>query len=194
MTTHFQKTKINSSVRVRGFTLIEALVAISIMLLSIGGPMAIAQSGIQNTVYARDQIVAFYIAQEGVELVRSIRDDNALEGASWLTGISTISSCTDISGDGCGIDVDNMNFIDCAGNGGAACNIYYREEGLSTGSVRGIYGHNSSGQPTIYSRSIKVVTVTPNEVSIDATVEWLSRGVTKTITVQSRMFNQYNNI
>jgi hypothetical protein len=166
------------------------------MLLSIGGPLAIAQSGIQNTVYARDQIVAFYIAQEGVELVRSVRDDNALTRASWLTKISATPACTNAGGAGCGIDVDNMNFIDCAGNSGAACNIFYRPGGLVSGSDRGIYGHETSGQATIYSRSIKVVAVSgsPNEVSIDATVRWLSRGTIKTITVQSRMFNQYNNI
>jgi type II secretory pathway pseudopilin PulG len=181
----------------RGFTLIEALVAITVMLLSIGGPMAIAQSGIQNTVFARDQIVAFYIAQEGIELIRSVRDDNALQGDSWLNDIAASCMSTlpvDPSEKGCGIDIDNMNFIDCAGNAGAACNIYYRSSGLSSGGTRGIYGHDSGGQPTIYKRSLKVVTINANEVSIDATVEWLSRGTTKTITVQSRMFDQYNNI
>ncbi|MFM2374411.1 MAG: hypothetical protein RLZZ234_406 [Candidatus Parcubacteria bacterium] len=177
----------------KGFTLIEALVAISVMLLSIGGPMAIAQKGIQNTVYARDQIVAFYIAQEGVELIRSIRDDNALAGVNWRTKISA-AACVNAAGSGCGIDVDNMNFIDCAWSAGTACNLYYRAGGLSIGADRGIYAHDTSGQPTIYSRSIKVLSVSGNEVSVDVTVRWLSRGTTKTITVQSRMFDQYNNI
>lgn len=184
----------------RGFTLIEALVAITVMLLSIAGPMQIASDGIKNSIYARDQIVAFYIAQEGIEIVRSIRDENALNNASWLTNIP--SPCTDASGGGCGIDIQDTNsidvtdFIDCAGNGGTACNIYYNPDGLDVGGQRGIYGHTAGGggMPTIFNRSIKVVAENPQESTINTTVTWLSRGVTKTILVQSRVFNQYDNL
>jgi type II secretory pathway pseudopilin PulG len=178
-----------------GFTLIEALVAITVLLLAIVGPMTIAQNGIQNSIFARDQIVAFYIAQEGVELIRSIRDDNALNNRPWLTGIPLSgggANCA--SAEGCGIDVENMNFIDCAGNGGAACNIFYDEDGLTPGSQRGIYGHDSNSDQTVYARSIHITTINANEISVDATVTWLSRGGSRTITVQSRLLDQYDNL
>lgn len=177
----------------QGFTLIEALVAISVMLLSIAGPMQIASDGIKNSMYARDQIVAFYIAQEGVEIVRSIRDQNALANPflPWLTGISPLCS----GAAGCGIDIQNKNFIDCAGNAGAACNIFYNAGGLNVGGQRGIYGHTiAGGTATIFKRSIKIVTINAQESTIDVSVSWISRGVTKTILVQSRMFNQYDNL
>jgi len=178
-----------------GFTLIEALVAISILTLSIAGPMVTASDGLKNSTYARDQIVAFYIAQEGIEIIRSIRDGNALNNTSWLTGIA--AACTSGAGAGCGIDIRNLNFIDCAGNGGTACNIYYDPKGLIAGGggVRGIYSHVSGGtQQTIYKRSIKIVAINAQESTIDATVTWISHGITKTITVQSRLFNQYDNL
>lgn len=178
-----------------GFTLIEALVAIAILTMSIAGPMTAASTGLQNSTYARDQIVAFYIAQEGIEMIRSIRDSNALNNTSWLTGIA--ASCTNAGGSGCGIDIRNKNFIDCAGSGGTACNIYYDSKGLIAGGggVRGIYSHVSGGtQQTVYKRSIKIVSINAQESTIDATVTWISRGVTKTITVQSRLFNQYDNL
>ncbi len=181
----------------RGFTLIEALVAITVLLLSIVGPMAIAQTGIQNSIYAKDQIVAFYIAQEGIEIIRNIRDENALNGRPWLTGIPIGTGGADCaSASGCGIDIDNMNFIDCTASSGSACNIFYDEDGLSNGSgnPRAIYSHDSNGAQTIYRRSIRITNVSANEIVVDAVVAWQSRGATRTITVQSRLFDQYNNL
>jgi type II secretory pathway pseudopilin PulG len=180
-----------------GFTLIEALVGIAMLLLAIIGPMAIAQSGLQNSIFAKDQIVAFYIAQEGVELVRSLRDENALADNSWLTGIPAQSGeICHSSGAGCGIDPENMNFINCANNGGTACVLYYHASGLAPGGQRGIYGHTvSGGQPTVFSRSIKVTVLPGNkEATIDSTATWLSRGTSKSITVQSRIFDQYDSL
>lgn len=63
----------------KGFTLIETLVAISILLLSIIGPMEIAARGLFSAYYARDEITAYYLAQEGVEYVRNLRDTMYLE-------------------------------------------------------------------------------------------------------------------
>ncbi len=178
-----------------GFTLIEALVAITILTISIEGPMVAASTGLKNSTYARDQIVAFYIAQEGIEMIRSIRDSNALNNAPWLTGID--ASCANGAGSGCGIDIRNRNFIDCAGGSGTACNIYYDPNGLIAGGggIRGIYSHVSGGtQQTVYKRSLKILPINAQESTIDATITWISRGVTKTITVQSRLFNQYDNL
>ena len=53
-----------------GFTLIESLVAISILLLSISAPLTIASKGLASSFFARDQITAFYLAQDAVEYIR----------------------------------------------------------------------------------------------------------------------------
>ena len=60
--------------RTKGFTLIEALVAISIVGLAIGGPMYAANRALVASQIARDKLTAIYLAQEGIEQVRYVRD------------------------------------------------------------------------------------------------------------------------
>jgi len=75
-----QKNKTNN-----GFSLVETLVAISIFSLSILGLMSVLASGISNTNYAKQKIVASYLAQEGIEYVRNMRDNAVLypSGTGW---------------------------------------------------------------------------------------------------------------
>lgn len=62
----------------KGFTLVETLVAIAVLLIVIVGPMGIAQKGIQNAYYANEQVTAVFLAQEAIEAVRMYRDNQAL--------------------------------------------------------------------------------------------------------------------
>lgn len=61
-----------------GFTLIETMVAISIVTLAIIGPMIDAERSIVAAETARDQLSASYLAQEGIEYMRAVRDDQFL--------------------------------------------------------------------------------------------------------------------
>lgn len=78
-----------------GFTLVEAMVAIAILSISITGPLVIAQKGIASAIYSRDQVTAFYLAQEAVEYIRNVRDTNGNNGVDWMTGLEDCvsSSC-----------------------------------------------------------------------------------------------------
>lgn len=66
----------------QGFTLVETLVAISIFTMSILGLISILASGVSNINYAKQKIVAGYLAQEGIEYVRNMRDTDVLYNPS----------------------------------------------------------------------------------------------------------------
>lgn len=73
-----------------GFTLIETLVAISLLALAIVAPMSLTTQSLTSAYYARDQMTAFHLAQEAIESVRAARDENILQGeADLLAGIPT---------------------------------------------------------------------------------------------------------
>ena len=71
-----------------GFTLIETLVAITILTLGIVGPLELAYKSISYTKLSQNKITASYLAQEGMELVRYIRDTNKINSNPWLQGLA----------------------------------------------------------------------------------------------------------
>ena len=74
----------------KGFTLIETLIAITILTLAIAGPMVTASRSIVAAQTARDQLTASYLAQEGIEYVRAMRDNEYL--TAYQAGGSNVST------------------------------------------------------------------------------------------------------
>ena len=63
----------------RGFTLVEVLVSIFIVTVGAGGAFSLVQKTLNFTTNAALQLEASYLAQEGIEIVRNIRDTNLLK-------------------------------------------------------------------------------------------------------------------
>ncbi|MEI6345774.1 MAG: prepilin-type N-terminal cleavage/methylation domain-containing protein [bacterium] len=68
-----------------GFTLLETLVAVSLLMLSIVGPLTIAQKSVKTSTYTKNRTTAYYLAQDAQEFLRNIRDTNSLAGGTWST-------------------------------------------------------------------------------------------------------------
>lgn len=70
----------------KGQTLIEILVALGIIAVIVTALTAVVITSLGNTRYGKDQNLALQYAQEGLEVVRSIRDENYNVFASLSNG------------------------------------------------------------------------------------------------------------
>ncbi len=72
----------------KGFSLIEALVAISILMVGILGAFILVVRTLASTPVVQARLVAANLAQEGVELVRVLRDTNFVNATDFREGLS----------------------------------------------------------------------------------------------------------
>ncbi len=58
-----------------GFTIVETLVAVTVLMIAIAGPMVAASKGLNTALYARDQMTATFLAQEVMEVIKADRSN-----------------------------------------------------------------------------------------------------------------------
>ncbi|NMB92488.1 MAG: hypothetical protein GYA31_02605, partial [Parcubacteria group bacterium] len=76
-----------------GFTLVEALVALSILIVGIISGFILVTRALYDVAIIQDRLTASFLAQEGLEIVRQIRDTNYLNklngsNANWDKDLS----------------------------------------------------------------------------------------------------------
>ncbi len=168
----------NTVTKNKGFTLIETLVAISVLVTALVAPLTLASQSLFAAVYAKDQITGFYLAQEAIELIREKRDNNLLaivNGGTidWLQGISTTNNLL--------VDVKNDTISNCSGS---CFNTPLKYDGT-------FYTY-TTGTDTSFSRSVKVTrdANNPNEAVVVATVQWRTGTFKKrNIEIKERLYN-----
>ncbi len=179
---------------VRGFTLIETLVAVLILATAIAGPLTIASKGLTTALIAKDQTTAYYLAQDAVEYVRFARDSNRLKGLDWLNSsgasLSTVlTPC--VSADGSA----SCYFDSLANNPSAptacsgACPVMY----FDPSNQYFTYNSSDPNTPSLYTRTVTITTpvgANTSEASLVVKVTWSDLpGVIHNITVRENLFN-----
>ena len=159
----------------KGFSLVETLVAITILLVTIMGPLYAFQQSIQSHYIARDKLIATALAQDGMEYIRSIRDNNYLNGRPWLT---TIDTCIG-GGVLCKVDSVSDTVAVCPSS---VCTP------LTLNSYKQ-YSHNPSYPFTKFYRTVNLTTVTPNEEQVIVKVQWRNSVGTSTVNIISELYN-----
>ena len=183
---------------VAGFTLVEAMVAISILSLSVLGTFTAVQSGLSKSGYAKEQVTAYYLIQETMEYIRNIRDQNKLQSiggpaVDWLAGMSTLPSDPCYFGNFCYIDSANIiapsltSHIATCSNATDFNSCPYLKEDISTG----LFGYGT-GVTTKFKRVItfqSVGSLPYHESIVTIRIDWVSGAISKSIQVKEWIFD-----
>ncbi len=178
----------------RGFTLIETVVAILILSVSLGALLTLSAGGIFSVRYARNQIVADNLNQEALEYFRNSRDTEAIRGTTWADWVASIpSGC--FNPDGCSIDpyTELEKVKECDGDCPQIV-FYPFSEGGFYGYENGQYPMSTLGVDpvvTTYIRTITMDLVTPDQLTINATIEWRNGSARKSVS-QGMLLTSWN--
>ena len=172
----------------KGFTLVETLVALSIFSLSVLALMVALGGGLKSTNFAKSKITASYLAQEGIELMRNMRDTFVLydggAGDGWPLFIAHVNDCVPASTNikGCIFHTEDLVNEDLYGYQVRPI-AEIEIEGCTTGLCpklyfhpdTGAYDYDPSGDGTVISdfrRRTWIQTINGHEARIHSEVFW----------------------
>ena len=181
-----------------GFTLVETLVAVSIFTMSVLTLIIILSQGITSINYAKRKIIAGYLAQEGIEYIKNIRDTNVISASTapvgWAAFKTQTANC--FSTDGCYLD-DNLLFT--GGSSVTVKNLPYNACPAAPSSCpqllydlgvnsNGRYNY-SSGSPSGFTRKITASLINSDEIKVTSDVSWVQGSGTQHIIFSENLFN-----
>ncbi|OHA77087.1 MAG: hypothetical protein A3J30_02080 [Candidatus Wildermuthbacteria bacterium RIFCSPLOWO2_02_FULL_47_9c] len=160
----------------KGFTLLEIIAATFVLLLMAGGVFSLVVFNLRASSGVARHTEAAYLAQEGIELVRNMRDTNFLAIRRGLC--NPIANPDAWKGVGsCGGAI--INLTSCGGG----CQAQYNSSSLISyaGALllrdnNGMYNYSTGGQ-TPFRRKITINDSEPDILRVDVEVFWEAQSV-----------------
>lgn len=78
-----------------GFGILEVLIAAMILVVVVGAAVALGHASLRSSALAAEKTTAYNLAQEGIELVRKIRDNSWVDdntSTGWSNGLKVNNS------------------------------------------------------------------------------------------------------
>ena len=148
--------------------------AIGVLLLSITGPLLLAKQGISTSVTVKNQLIASYLAQEGVEYIKNIRDQNFINDNAMSSGLANCFGANK-----CRIAPFGVGVSSC----GATCEV------LRKNATDGRYGYPGTWAPTNFTRDITIDNSgLPQEMTVVVEVKWTQGTATKNLVLKETLF------
>ncbi len=142
-------------------------------MTAIAGPLTLASKGLSTAILGRDQLVASFLGQEGIEFVRHYRDTATLAHATdWLSGLSNCE------GSSCMIDSKTDTITACS----TTCSP------LRFNSASNFYTYDLTDPETPFTRSVRLTRdANGHEAKVSVTVAWRTGIFTRSITLEENL-------
>lgn len=153
----------------KGFSIGEVVISAFIVVVALVAMVNLIANSLKHSMDSRDHIIASQLAQEGVELVRNLRDNNWVEPPPAVHDSFDGNEFRATSASDCRIDKDSNNIKSCA-PGANHKKLYYEN---------GFYVHNSAppAEGTKFQRKIELsyntgFAATANDLTVTSIVIW----------------------
>jgi hypothetical protein len=169
----------------KSFTLLEVILAITVLTLAVGASFVLISQTLASVSVAQSKLIASYLAQEGIEVAKNIRDNNWLKFQSWDQSLGGVDYEA---------DYDDFNLTECP----YPCD-YDHDYNLHFLKIseQGFYNYDS-GNPTIFKRKIVISDKVdlddppddePDKLKVSVEVLWKEKGKNQSITAQEYLYN-----
>ncbi len=182
----------------RGQTLVEALVALSILTVGFVGITTLLTQSFQLNRTTADDTEATYLASEGIEIVKSLIDHDVYFGLAQSSSTNDWGNCFPSSGYYYPIDYETITAAqgttdDCSGLN-FSTNQTDGATPLYFDPIADLYTTNAAdGTPTDFTRTIEItdgdVGGTPEEIDVQSAVTWNNGELSNTITLEDQFYD-----
>jgi hypothetical protein len=178
------------------------LVAVSVLLIVIVGPMTVTSRTAKSSAFASEQVQAFFLAQEGLELAQKLRDDLLLQNFASPMTPGPWTQFRDTTGayrhcftsSGCGLYWSDATTVAAPVNcvTVANCRLNY-----NASATRSKYTYSTSGtyETTPFTRVITfhLDPASPYYVGVLSTVTWRTGSLvaSQSVSAGTYLFNIY---
>ena len=152
-----------------GFTLLEVIVALGIFSVGTAVAVNVIIYSIGLAPKIKNRTIAVHLAQEGIELVKNVRDINWVNGNSFNIGLTPGWGCV-------GYNILNSVDYNCSLSGGSDA-IYY------DGSY---YSHDGTAASTNFTRRVTLFTVSASEIKVVSSV---TCGANCAVSLEDHLFD-----
>ena len=153
----------------KGFTLIEAMVALVLITVAMGPVFILATSAVNVASRIEHNLIASNLAQEGIEVIRNVRDTNWLNEAAFDNNLP--------------VGTWRVQW-DTVGGGLMAV-----DSNPALKKNNGLYNY-ITGTDTVFHRTVTISKPNSGELVLTSLVTWVERGnINRTVSTESHLFN-----
>lgn len=168
----------------KSFTLLEVILAITVLTLAVGGSFVLISQTITSVSVVQSKLTASYLAQEGIEIIKNIRDTNWLKIQPWDQGLDGGDCWEGDYQTGAPPDYTLLT----------SCPFPYQYDNLRFLGIdeNGFYSYSYLPEnKTIFKRKITISKELeePDRLKVSVEVLWKERGKIYSITAQEYLYN-----
>jgi prepilin-type N-terminal cleavage/methylation domain-containing protein len=160
------------------FTLVEVIVVLFIVSMGLVGILSLIVQNIQSQSYDTNNLIANHLAQEGIELVRKVRDSNWRASQTFNTNLATAVGQT---------YQYYMDYRDATPQiHSAAPDLVLKQD------TNGFYlDANRTGTSTVFSRLITAQLLDAKSLQVTCTVSWSDHKHSFSYVLQTLLYDWY---